>query len=414
VFFAELEWLRPWGFVALALPLFVLYITRRPGRPLTVPVGSFEIWRSLGQPKRAQGARRQRRIPLDRWLLIIGLTLGAFALAGPEKARAEEESQLHVLVDRSPSMYLPHASGGTRLEQALERADEFLDGDVLWLAPSRSGLERSAGRFPGAWLLPPTVARPDLDTSAFDLAGHLWLTDRTPEVLPRRAGLVASGGAAVHGPVASVGSTRFDWDGGELREIAGGVQAPYIVLDGAWPQLVRQFVTEVWAPERGARVAASARPGCALELRAVTSAGDAEFAAARDGWSAGVRASVDGAPLHADGRALEEWLGANDGRGRVVLLSAGPGLIVSALTDFAEPSGDPAAFAVSWSRLLDEHLLPADGVIALAERVAAGDEHISAPQEVPPTRPGEPAGISAWLAGAAALFAALSFGVRLA
>jgi len=415
VLLSDLEWVRPWGFAGLLLPLVVLILTRLPGRPRTVPVGSFEIWRSLGEENRAQGARRQRRIPLDRWLLVVGLTLGAVALAGPERAQEPPSSELHVIVDRSPSMYLEHEAGGTRLERALARVREFASGDVRWVDATRPGLGRFRV-FPAAWLLAPAVDRDEPAWSEFDVPGRLWLTDARPAALPRHAGYAAAGGAEVYGPVASDGTTRYDWAGAELVEVPSGVTRPHVALTGEWPELLREFVRDVWAPERGVSVHSAAREGCVLELRGAPPGAREETSAevARDGWSASVRARSAGAPLEADGRALEEWLGANTVSGRSVLLSAAPGLVCSALVQMDEPSGDPAAFAVSWSRLFDEHLLRAPGVVPLAERIAVGEEGFKASAELPPGGGGEPAGVSAWLAGAAALFVALSLAARLA
>jgi len=45
----------------------------------------------------------------------------------------------------------------------------------------------------------------------------------------------------------------------------------------------------------------------------------------------------------------------------------------------AMDAADPAAFAVSWARLFDACLLPAPGVVSLAERLDAGPASLSAP-----------------------------------
>ena len=99
--------------------------------------------------------------------------------------------------------------------------------------------------------------------------------------------------------------------------------------------------------------------------------------------------------------------------GRRALVGAGPGIVVSAVSQIEDPDGDPAAFAVSWSRLLDASLLPAPGIVSLGERADAGARGMRRPGEVEPDAPPEAAGISAWLAGGAAIFLALSLGVRL-
>src|SRR5207247_10880202 len=58
------------------------------------------------------------------------------------------------------------------------------------------------------------------------------------------------------------------------------------------------------------------------------------------------------------------------------------GRIQVALRELSEPSGDPALFALSWARMLDRTARHPAGVVALAERQAAGEPR-SAPGEFP-------------------------------
>jgi hypothetical protein len=153
------------------------------------------------------------------------------------------------------------------------------------------------------------------------------------------------------------------------------------------------------APDKGAYPR-----GCALLVRTTPRARSRAVAAGRDGWEARGSAGDDARSADAHG-ALETWLtGRIEGSGaHAVLVSAGAGRIESAWSTLDAPRGDPAAFAVSWAELLDRVLLPAPGVVALAERQAAGPARFEPPAE-PPAEPLGPARAApaprwdAWLA----------------
>jgi hypothetical protein len=130
----------------------------------------------------------------------------------------------------------------------------------------------------------------------------------------------------------------------------------------------------------------------------------------RDGWRARAAFPAFGAPAPRDGLPWEPWLSAPGG---AVLVRAAPGRVEVALDELVLEPGDPALFAVSWAELFDRALLPHPGVVALADRAAAGP-----PSQRAPLLPAAPAGsglaraaLDAWLAGLCALCALLAAGL---
>src|SRR5260221_9774894 len=151
-------------------------------------------------------------------------------MRAPETTRS-----FRFLVDVSPSMNLPLAKA-TRRERALAMALGWLareqpDARVEWMERSRP--------------FGPEDDEPDA----------LWLTDRAPTPPPRRAGFFASGGPALPGPITVDGSTRFDWDGARILEVAGGAPHRRIEGGGELPPPIARFL-HAGAGARGAVVAA--------------------------------------------------------------------------------------------------------------------------------------------------------------
>lgn len=421
------EWARPIGLWALLLPLLLWLLSRLRAEPPALATGTLLFWKRVAasHPQRATGARR--RTPPWLWVLACALGLGALALAGPRLLPPEPPRTWTVVVDHSPSTSLPaDPAGDTRLDLALESALDWLGprlraGDrVRWVSSARAGLELPGGRRPERrWLLHPRWFAPPPRWALFDEPGTLWVTDAVPSEPPRLAGLFTSGGELVPGPVSASGTTRWDWDGEELVEVPGALAPRALVLvpdERAVPEPVR-VLAEVWARERGlvaGPAADLAGSDLALALQAEPEVERVALDVGRDGWRARVEGTLPGvAPL--DTKAPQEsWLAAEHGAGPLVLVHASPGLVRLALRSMEEPTGDPAAFAYSWSRLFERWLLPAEGVVPLAERLAAG-EPVERGTEPPATAAGAAAPapfhgdeLDAWLAAAAALLGAVA------
>lgn len=79
------------------------------------------------------------------------------------------------------------------------------------------------------------------------------------------------------------------------------------------------------------------------------------------------------------GEALQPWLRADLGAGPIPVVTWGAGVVVVGLESLEEPSGEPGAFAVSWSELLDSATRLADDVVPLERRVAAGASVLDPP-----------------------------------
>lgn len=408
-FGASLEWARPAGLWALALPLVVILASLVGRRPRQVFTGTLVLWRSVGDDVKHGGTRRERRFPPARWLLVLALTAGALALAGPRGRLTPAGETWRVLVDRSPSMYLPadgagrvagghdgeDAAGPTRLEKAL--ADLFaLRGDAqvafIWeeLGVSWPGerldADETADDLPRTWAWVPAAARPEPDWAGRDEPGALWLTDRVPDVPRHHAGLVASGGVTSPGWVAWERQKRFRWNaglpgGGEgaLEEETSPDRPPVVLFQGHVVSPLRRFI-EIWAEERGLRTSGESEAGPLLRVVGPYWTDEVPVTVGADGWTLSGTATRGGAPpfplgLQPPGApsVLETRLAVTLDGDPWALVTAAPGHLELAWRSLEEPRGDPAAFAVWWGSLLDELLLDPPGVVSLRERQAAGE-----------------------------------------
>jgi hypothetical protein len=354
---SALEIARPLGLLALLLPVALLLGARAFARPERLATGTLAIWRRVLASPVPATPHRTRRIPPAVVLLALGLALGSLALAGPRIAEPEAPRRFRMLVDGSPSMDLPVQAGAS--ETRRERAEANARAWLALHAPDAS-VRR--------------IVREGRIGSDDDAEDALWITDRAPSPPPEHAAWFASGGAAVPGPIAVNGTTRLDWDGASIVPVAGGAPRRSIEVRGTLPPPVAA-VLEAWAAARNAVVGPRDRASLV-----VSTAGDGDpfrAEASRDGWSASVelaRAATD-----SDERGpLESWLADPSGRR---LVAFGRGRVDCPWTSMEEPRGDPAAFAVSWASLLDRAALPPPGVVALAERAAAGDEAARPPRD---------------------------------
>ncbi|HVS11879.1 MAG TPA: hypothetical protein VMS76_18580, partial [Planctomycetota bacterium] len=290
----------------------------------------------------------------------------------------------------------PGARGESRLERAAASASASVAlalerGDAIeWVASVGGEEEVIAGReLPAEWLEPPRAPQSEPRWERLDRPGTMWVTDAAPLTGPRRAGVAASGGAAVPGPIASPGTLRLDWDGERIVESPEPADARRLAIDVEVPELLRELI-RIWAKDRSIELAGDFAGASLVVTCARCSSGTVVPAkAGRDGWITSGEAAREGA-LDADPElgALEPWLSVDLAGGETAgVVTWTPGRIDIAWLDLHEVAGDPAAFAVSWSELLDAALLPAEGVVALSERLDAGPALVRAPAEPP-----EPAG----------------------
>jgi hypothetical protein len=313
------------------------------------------------------------------------------------------------------------------LSRLLERPVAIATGTLaLWkrvLAARPSASPRSRMRIPPAVWLPLASARKWIDENLprgaevswidrrepfgpeVDLADTLWVTDRAPQPPPRRAGFVASGGSAAPGPIAVEGSTRFDWDGEKIVEVPDGAPKRRLALTAGIPRPIAD-VLAAWGEARGTILTTGDDPEASLAVRTQATGERRELEVGRDGWTARVVAAGHAA-------STTTWL--EDAEHRALVAYA-PGVVESAIVSMDEPTGDPAAFAVSWAKLFDEAVLAPPGVVDLGERRSAGEESFRAPE----TSPGEGTTSAsfpweAWAtvaAGCAILLAAWAGGLR--
>lgn len=384
----DLEWTRPAGLWALALPVLLVLLSLRRGKPNSLHLGTLRLWRD--QAGESEGARVRRHLPLAGVLLIAALLAGALALAGPRRAEPSVQTTWHVVLDTRPAMFLEHTneagapSGqGTRMAVALSALERLLQRQgtrpkVLWSrrAAGVTRLDRLAGtHVPDDFLVPGPRGYARASWAALDEPHIVWVSDSMPPgARPQHAGYVLSGGGPVPGAVASVGDRLLSSGGDHLVE-RPGLPARGVFLGAGLPQRLASFA-RVWAAQRGLEVWESDPADDTLALRLVAAPGTTSapvpWTFGRDGWQAT-------APLVLVGEESEDaprprhWLSARvDGRDWP-LVSWRPGWVRVAFGDpFQDRSGDPGTFAVSWAELLDQALLPAPGVLPQSERESAG------------------------------------------
>ena len=381
---------RPLALSLLLLPLGLWLWLRRPREPRVALTSQLHVWRQLAEQLPREASSRSRGLPpRARWLLAA-LGCAALAAAGPGRRDAAGLEPVRVLVDRSPSMFLEHPSGGSRLEVALERALELLDGvaptERLWSTP---GEEPAMGAAPpAAWLTaPPSVRRSPTPAEA---AGALLVTDLWQE---HEGGQVASGGSPVPGVVGEAEGRTLVWDG-ELVAPGTELRPRTVAVSAQLPGELRTLL-ELWVEERGHELTPPGRPA------------DLELTLAPGPATPG---QLSGAGWTLSGQLVQAGSGeGSPGVGLAALVvSPGPGRLEVRLHRIDQLSGDPAGFAVAWGQLLDESLPPRAGVVSVEERLAAGEARSAPPELVPlRTRPRGP-DPAAWLALAALLLAVVA------
>lgn len=388
---AEVALERPWGALFLLAPLALLVLWSLPREPAQHWLGSFALW--VQSTPAAGSARRSRRVPLWLALALLGLALGALALAGPRRLRALELAPLRVLLDRSPSMYLPvdpRARHPTRLEAALAQLrdrPELGTRELVWMLADGSQRRDAGGREPPVeWLAAPRAPAPEIGVLQHDAPDLVLVTDRAPDAPHARAGWSASGGALVPGTIGDEHAAgrvhALHWDGQAVTR--GAELEPLLVLllgDEPVPEPIEQLA-RAWAEARGFRLERATSPSqtqlahASLALHAASGAAgglDARFE--REGAAARVRTC--GAPREpSPGR--EAWL--RELEGERVLLERAPGELWLHFDRCEFEPGDPARAAVAFARLFDETALPRSGAVSIAERAEVGSAAWRAPE----------------------------------
>ncbi|MEM6470291.1 MAG: BatA and WFA domain-containing protein [Planctomycetota bacterium] len=126
---------RLW-WLAIAAPIIILYILR--SRLRKQPVATLMFWDKLFDPKRQRSWWQRLRHWLSLLLQLAFLALIVGALIDPLwPGQAERSRQVVLIVDNSASMAVETPAGPTRLEEAIEKAQEIVrelrEGDEVAL-----------------------------------------------------------------------------------------------------------------------------------------------------------------------------------------------------------------------------------------------------------------------------------------
>ena len=379
----------PLALVGLVLPMGVLLLSFMRRRPRSVPLGTARFFSEGGE---AEASRRRWHLPGARFWAVVALLLGILASARPRPS-AEEEAVflLTVYVDRSPSMFLPMdpdaPEGERRVDRALAATAgwlETLDAGsqrvvIRWRALEPGGLDvtSDAGEgIPAALSRPPSLAMAPPQWGRWAAPGAVFVTDSAElagALEGSAVGLFASGGAMIPGPVSAGPGGLLLWDGTDGPLVPQDTAEPPLLVQvgGGLPESIGSLV-RLWAEERGFRWT-EAEEGAGLRVRGPGDVADpgsrptGGVSAGRDGWSASFE-DIGPLPLGARG-GWYPWL---VGGGGECLVRARPGEVEVGFAVVRPAAATMEAFAVSWARLLDDHLVPPAEVISMEERRAAG------------------------------------------
>lgn len=400
-----MTFLEPWGLLALAAPAILLVLGWSRDHSQESYLGTARFFEA---EVRGDGGRRRRALP--GWLILAAasLVLAALALARPGVAPVPPRGVVvELVVDRSPSMFLPVRVGGDPPEEVGRRIDVAFESFRAWAAAyeAREGMLVLVRASDGAltpWRdvdvpEPPRLAAAAPTWSAFDAPGVIWISDAEPADGKRvHAGVFSSGGAAVPGPISIGPAGAVVWKAPGVTEFHPELgSSRLLVMEPAVPALLQE-VARLWAGERGLQVVEGHRGDVSreAELRILGPAseptpGVAGSGAAslrptgRDAWRAMVQRAPEpssGSDGPGGGPAPAPWLIGAHGE---TLLAWSPGVIECYFWRFITPPDDEAAFAVSWVGLFDRARLAPAAVLAPAERGAAGSPVQAPPGELP-------------------------------
>jgi len=397
---------RPWALALLAVPVLVAWLAARAARARETPTGTLEVWREV-EASSSRAAERRRTWSWPLALLVSSLAAAALALAGPRDHREGSAAPWCIVVDRSPSMYLPR-EGSTRLDAALRAVREITGGgEATWCVESDEfiGFARAA-HLPDEWREPPRGAWREPRWELFDAPGTLWVTDVAPGVAPRAASVVASGAEPQPGLVAELEDELVEWNGAAL------VRTPR-----AEPKRRTFFI----APNlRGTPIGRAALAWSrARRFDATDEPADAALAILDGGIGEARPVECSHEAWTLRGTARELWLETPEPAstllecGGVVVARTRAGAIDLALSEIAEPQGDSTAFALFWAEAFDESTLGPRGV-SLEERQRSGAPLVQRGLEPSSSLAAPPAHFDAWLALAAAALALAALAARYA
>ncbi|MBK8179193.1 MAG: BatA domain-containing protein [Planctomycetes bacterium] len=104
----SLAFQHPWALWALCLLPAVAWLALRGRRGAVHATGTLGLWRRTLETPRTEPPRARRTLPLSAWVALAALVFGIAALAHPTAQAAPRAGPAWTLVvDRSPSMYLP-------------------------------------------------------------------------------------------------------------------------------------------------------------------------------------------------------------------------------------------------------------------------------------------------------------------
>ncbi|HUR27842.1 MAG TPA: hypothetical protein VM509_06630, partial [Planctomycetota bacterium] len=353
----------------LLVPL--LWWRARAGAPPRVQwTAALALWRRALPVEATEGATRRSAISWSLAAALCAVTFAVLALADPQRTPSRAMAERWTLVlDRSPSMFLPvpEAAGDvTRLQRAVELAVTLCERFRIapearsWTTYAFDGAHATDGaRPPAAWLTRawgPGASTPWL---ALDAPGHVFVTDCAPELPPARAGLVHSGAAPVHGPVADQGERCLEWDGVQLQARAWTTPRPGLHLGARLPEDLA-LLARLWSEQRGLDLVGDADRAC-LRIEPVARSGSPERTGRLEGpgWSVDARS-----PQIEPEAGFTSFASFRAGDGeRFPAVQWRPGSIHVAPSLISAEQADSAVFSVSWAELFDRARLPDPEVV---------------------------------------------------
>lgn len=369
--FGPLAFGAPWALALLPAPLLLAWWLARAAGARPEPTGSVELWREAVRDA-PQSARRAWNWPARTLAAVAALLFAVFALSQPVHLPAESAVKWIAIVDASASMsrgYGVDSNLGARAVDATEQMLERISrpGDTVeWRLVSGSHVIESAVESPlhdgrHVQLARRALARPDW--RHFDAPGVIWVTYDAEGLAPARAGLVAPEVVPREGEFANWPSAALLWSPSDRADVVPRT-APRVAMRAAdWESEIGRIVA-AWAQARGLEAVqdeALDEESFELVVSLAAAPGDVSARGSRDGWTLfGPFSAL--APTRWPSAV---WLSdVSDATRALVRIERGR--VDCAFTARHELAGDAAAFAVSWSEMLDGALLPVEATFPQA------------------------------------------------